>query len=247
MRIAAFNGSPKGRGSATYQLVEAFLEGASVKNAEVVHHVLSEKRISHCKGCFGCWFMTPGKCVIRDDMLALTKEFISADLVIMAFPLYVDDVPGLIKDFMDRLIPVLDPHFERDPEGESRHVKRYDNYPRLVIISNCGFPERSHFQVVSHHFRRVARNLHTEVIEEIYLGGGGMLTMRSALAAPFRTRYLSAMRRAGMELAAKGELTDRTRRSLRRPLIPERLYFDGANKGVDKALSALPQREISKR
>ncbi|MCU0798157.1 MAG: flavodoxin family protein [Candidatus Thermoplasmatota archaeon] len=237
MRIAAFNGSPKGRSSATYLLVEAFLEGASGKNAEVVHHVLSEKDISHCKGCFGCWLRTPGRCVIKDDMRELTKELITADLAVLAFPLYVDDVPGLMKDFLDRLIPLLDPHFERDPQGESRHVRRYESYPRLVIISNCGFPERSHFQVVSHHFRRIARNMHTDVLEEIYLCGGGMLTMPSPLAAPFKNRYLRAMKRAGREMCEKGVLTERTRKALKRPLIPERLYFEGVNRGFDSILS----------
>ena len=28
---------------------------------------LSQKKVTPCVGCFGCWVKSPGRCVIRDD------------------------------------------------------------------------------------------------------------------------------------------------------------------------------------
>ncbi len=43
------------------------------------------------------------------------------------------------------------------------------------MISNCGFPEQSHFQVLGLLTRRMARNYHTEFVGEIYRGAGALL------------------------------------------------------------------------
>ncbi|MCK5064521.1 MAG: flavodoxin family protein, partial [Candidatus Fermentibacteraceae bacterium] len=138
MRITAFNGSPRGKNSNTGLMVTEFLDGAAKAGADTEQIFLSQKKIGHCMGCFKCWTATPGKCVIRDDMTDLLEKVISTDLIIMATPLYIDDVTGIMKDFMDRLIPLSDPHFEQDVNDEWIHVKRFSSYPDIAVISNCG-------------------------------------------------------------------------------------------------------------
>ena len=32
---------------------------------------LNQLRIANCRGCFGCWVKTPGRCVIRDDAVSV--------------------------------------------------------------------------------------------------------------------------------------------------------------------------------
>ena len=66
MKILLLDGSCKDRGynDCLFQLVHHKLQASG-------HHLksydLSQLTIEPCLGCLGCWFQTPGECVIRDD------------------------------------------------------------------------------------------------------------------------------------------------------------------------------------
>ena len=239
MKITAFNGSPRGKRGNTNVIVEAFLEGAREAGAEVENIQLAEKKIEHCIGCFTCWIKTPGKCIHDDDQAELIEKFLASDIVIYATPLYVDDVTGIMKDFLDRTIPILDPHFITDEEGETRHPLRYEKTPKFVIISNAGFPERSHFQVLRLHFSRIAKNMHTEVIAEIYREGGGLLQAKAPEVAPIIDGYKALLRKAGAEVATSMKLSDKTTGQLEKPLVPRDMYLAQGNASWDAQLAKL--------
>lgn len=239
MKVRVFNGSPRGERSNTHYMVKEFLKGSEDAGAQVENIFLSEKRFSDCKGCFGCWIKTPGKCVIKDDMGELRKKFMGSDIAVMATPVYVDGVTGIMKRFMDRMIPVVDPHFTKDDNGETRHVPRYEKYPKIVVISNCGFPDIDHFQVVSHHYRRMSRNMHSEVIGEIYRTMGPILEYSNPIVEPMRMKYRKLLREAGKEIVKEGGLSDGLRKKLEEPIVPPQMYFNGANKGFDSQLKKI--------
>ena len=69
-------------------------------------------------------------------------KFINSDLVIMATPVYVDNVTAIMKMFLERLIPFSDPHFGYDENGETRPAGGKDN-PPMAIIATCAFPEQA--------------------------------------------------------------------------------------------------------
>ena len=74
MKIFVLNGSPKGEKSNSLTLTKAFVEGMGRKAAaEVEVFSIYQKEIQPCRGCFGCWKVTPGQCVIRDDMDAIRE------------------------------------------------------------------------------------------------------------------------------------------------------------------------------
>lgn len=237
MKITVFNGSPRAERGNTCIMVEEFSKGAQKAGADVEHVFLVKKEISHCRGCFSCWGTSPGKCVIDDDMKELLEKFIESDIVVFATPVYVDNVTGVTKQFMDRLLPLLDPHMETDDQGESVHRKRFEKYPRIVVMSNCGYPEQSHFQVLPLFFRRVARNLHSEVIAEIYRGAGELLSVDHPGLETVLTAYRKLLQKAGKEIVLKSCISEETKKAMEEPLIPHEQYRGNVNKGFDKVLS----------
>jgi hypothetical protein len=104
---------------------------------------------------------------------------------------------------------------------------------RIVAISNCGFPEQSHFQVLRLLFRRMARNLHWELIAEIYRGGGGLLKSQEPTFRPMIENYKHLLRKAGKEVVKQLKLSEETREQLEQPLLPIQNYADEFIKRVN--------------
>ena len=237
MKITVFNGSPRAENGNTQVMVAEFLDGAGDAGAEVENIFLVKKEIKHCLGCLKCWTATPGQCVIKDDMTELLPKFISSDIVVFATPLYVDNVTGIMKNFMDRLVPLADPHFDKDKGGECRHLIRGEKTPGIVVISNCGFPEQSHFQVLRLLFKRVARNMGTNLVAEIYRGGGAILKDPPLILKPLVYKYKRLLRKAGREVVENMKLSDETIAALNVPIISDKMYIKGANQSFDKLLA----------
>lgn len=68
MKILAIVGSPNGRKSSTYNMVEKILESARSNGAEAENIPLNELDIKYCKGCWNCF--TEGECPQKDDIEA---------------------------------------------------------------------------------------------------------------------------------------------------------------------------------
>lgn len=238
MKIVAFNGSPRGAAGNTHIMVENFLAGAAAAGAETENILLVDKKIGHCRGCFACWLKTPGKCVIKDDMQELLEKF-SADIIVFATPLYVDNVTGIMKNFMDRMIPRLEAHIGKDENGECKHPVRTGHMPGLVLISNCGFTGMEHFQVLELLIRRIARNMGSEILAEVYRDGGGILESNMLLLKPFLMHYKKLLRKAGEELVIDGRISDKTQSKLEKPIVPPEQYLKTANKFFAEELQKL--------
>jgi len=237
MKIIAINGSPKGKASNTNVMVTAFLKGAQASGVETVNIYLGEKEIKHCKGCFSCWTNSPGQCVIKDDMAEILPLAAGADILVLATPLYFDNISGILKTFMDRSIVKGDPHFAKDSAGECRHLKATEGQsPKLVMMANCGFPERTHFQVISHWIKRVALNMHTEVIGEIYATQGGLLTAPIEGLRPIISKYLELLEKAGEEIATNLRISEETDRLLEQNFMPDEVYIQQSNNYFDTML-----------
>jgi multimeric flavodoxin WrbA len=241
MKITAFNGSPRGKNGNTYIMVEEFLAGAKEAGAETGHILLADKEIKPCLGCFSCWIKTPGQCVIKDDMAEILSQITGNDIIVYATPLYVFNVSGLMKNFLDRSIPLALPYSEKDEQGLTRHLRRSSGSFKFVVISNCGFPEQDHFEVLKQYFRVVAHHSGAEVIAEIYRGEGELLRANNLLLMPVINSYKKLLRKTGKEVVQNFKLSEETKAELEKPLIPYETYSQESSKHWDRELAKLKQ------
>ncbi|MCP4544079.1 MAG: hypothetical protein GY832_43765 [Chloroflexi bacterium] len=229
MKILAINGSPRGAKGNTERILQPFLAGAREAGVETKVVYLKGKKIEHCLGCFSCWTKTPGICVHKDDMPELLEKMRTADVMVFATPLYVYTVSGLMKDFMDRMIPNIQP-FIIQRGHHFIHPSRYSQTgtQKIVLISNAGFPERHHFSGLEETFRRFTDSPDTELAGMICCAGGELLK-QEALDGEL-TWYLEAARKAGREVIEQGSISVETQVVLDRPLVDDpSAYASSAN------------------
>ena len=221
MKIVAINGSPRGRVSNTGVMVGAFLKGAAAAGAETNEIFLCEKSIRYCRGCHSCWSETPGRCVIEDDMASVLSELAGVDMIILASPVFFNNISGTLKVFMDRLTVTGNPHVQTDDRGDAAGKTRaLGAAPGLLMISNCGFPDRSQFEVISLWMKRVAAMMGTAVIAEIYATQGRLLCDPPQELKETAAGYLHDLEQAGSEIASGGKLSAETVERLQRDLTP---------------------------
>ncbi len=143
--IVVFDGGARNKKlSKTTLMVDKFIEGASSAGANVEEYKLSKLNIHQCDGCYMCWTNIPGQCVHKDIMIELREKYRSADLVVFASPLYIFNVTGIMKTFMDRLLPILKPYMLLDEKDW--HISHPDRFPEfgeqgMVVFSASGFPD----------------------------------------------------------------------------------------------------------
>ncbi len=145
--IVVFDGGFRKKSlSKTTFMVDSFMEGAKDAGAQVEYFKLKDLEIKECTGCYTCWTKTPGVCIFKDDMAMMLEKYRHADLVVFASPLYIFSVTGIMKTFMDRLLPVLKPYMITNDEGVTMHPDRYPEKGQqgLVVFSAGGFPDIAH-------------------------------------------------------------------------------------------------------
>ncbi len=207
--IVVFDGGPRGKEySKTSFMVDNFIAGTENAGAKVDYFKLKDHKINHCIGCYTCWTKTPGECVYKDDMTVLRKKYREADLIIFASPLYIFNVTGILKDFMDRLLPVLKPYMLLDEKG---YVKHSDRFPEkgeqgFVVFSASGFPDVEHnFDGLQEMFRLWdSHNEHTHLMGEFYMPAAEIITQ--PVYENRRKMIAEACCKAGKDVIEKGTI-----------------------------------------
>lgn len=145
MKVLIINGSPKGNKSNTIKLTKAFVSGIQKKiPVEVSEVTLKNMNIKYCLGCFSCWGATPGECIIKDDMEDIREEILKADVIIESFPLYFFGMPGMMKNFTDRMLPFTQSYVGETAQGKAGgfHEMRFGiKEKKLVILTTCGYTD----------------------------------------------------------------------------------------------------------
>lgn len=231
MKVLAINGSPKGEFGNTEVILKPFLEGCAEASAEIETIYLKEKYIKHCSGCFTCWTKTPGKCIHKDDMEELLDKISQADIMVYATPLYYYTVTGFMKDFMDRMLPLVNKEIVNEGETYShpRRLKR-ESPVKTVLISNCGFPGEYNFSGLLETFKVMTKG---NLAAAILCGQGGILgsVNKDDMLKKLYTPFFSALRSAGKEVVNLGYIEAETQAIIDKDFIDPEIYVKNTNRG----------------
>jgi multimeric flavodoxin WrbA len=179
MKVSCLMGSPR-QNSNSAAIAGRFTETAKSLGAKVETVVLNNLTYRGCQGCMGCK-TTSDKCVLKDDLAGVLESLKSADIIVMAMPVYCSDIPGQVKCFVDRTYSYMPPGYmqgapSRVPAGK-----------KLVFIITQGAPVDELFAEVpkkyQDFFKRSMALEETYLIRGVGVGGGGAVGVPDSLLA----------------------------------------------------------------
>jgi multimeric flavodoxin WrbA len=122
MKILGIEGGPRKDGN-TEKLVRRVLAGAAEAGCRTEFLKLAELTINYCRGCSSC--RATGECVIKDDMDRVVEAIQQCDVIVLGSPIFMWQVSGTTKVFMDRLCRLLTPKYESRLNGQKKIAFAY--------------------------------------------------------------------------------------------------------------------------
>ncbi len=222
-KILVINGSPKKENSTTMVVTKAFVDGIK-KSGEFESEIIdvAALTVKPCLDCLSCWGRSEGECVIKDDDVPFVKQkILSADIIILSFPLFFFGMPGQMKMLLDRLLSILNAYCGQEvPENGSFHGFRYDmNGKKLVIISGCAWNDQKVFDPLINQF-------------DCIVGHGNYDTLFCPQVKavvdqgmkPRLIRYLNNYEKAGEEFGKNGCLSSEMKELLKKTPFSKTVY-----------------------
>jgi hypothetical protein len=177
MQYCVINGSPRGRSGNTNILLRQVVDGierASLPEITWIYLNDAKKRkTAH-------------------------EAFREADVVVLGFPLYTDGMPGLVKAFIESLVPYT------GSEGN----------PRMAFLVQSGFQEAHHSRYVERYLEKLTFRLNAPYAGTIVKGGceGLRLQPEESHCALF-----AQLKAVGANLALEGVFDQESLRLLSKP------------------------------
>jgi multimeric flavodoxin WrbA len=164
MKVVGFVGSPRKKGN-TAVIVNEMLRGARDAGAETKVYDLNALSIRGCQACYKC--QTPeGQCVQKDDMKRLYEEIFSAEGIVIGTPVYMLQISGQTKTFIDRLFALL---YLKD--GQPGAFRNKIKGKKAVAVYSQGQPDTNLFAASFDLHENVLGFLGFKVQERIAAGG----------------------------------------------------------------------------
>lgn len=155
-KIVVLAGSPR-KGGNTDLLVQAFAEGASKKHEVEVISVVDYK-VNPCIGCNACFNREGNTCFQQDDMSVICKKLSTADILIVASPVYFYGISAQLKAIIDRL---------HTPMRNTFAIKKLG----LILVGAASLPEL--FDSIKVQYQLILNYFHLE--------DAGMVLVRNAV------------------------------------------------------------------
>ncbi len=166
MRIFALNGSPRGKFSNTRVMIDELIKGIADRTGTTarIHDLILEEDVKE---------------------LAMSTE--QHELLLIGFPLYVDSMPGIVKEFFESM----------------GALRRFPESKQIVFLIHSGFSEAIHSRFVERYCRKLASRMGFGCPGVIIKGGSEGVRF---LSSETREQLLPMLRELGEHLAATGEL-----------------------------------------
>lgn len=225
-KVLILQASPQGSKGTTEVMLRHFQAGLAKAGITSDVLYLRELDIKPCAGCFACWKNeATGECVIKDDMRDLLPRIPSYDLLVLATPLYVDIVPGPLKNLLDRTIPLAHP-FIFNKNGRCRHPSRHSKMPNLALLATCGFYETEHFDILVKWLEAAGKNAHMPLLAALLRPHAHALTGKSRFAAIDRS--MQAVEEAACTLVTCGKVPKKLLKAVSEPVLPKPMFMAAA-------------------
>jgi multimeric flavodoxin WrbA len=220
IKAVAVNGSPRKEKGNTAMILTPFLNGLMDAGAEVELVYASRLKIRPCVcSSMRCWYESPGECPIQDGMQTVYPKLRSADVLILATPVYVP-LPGEMQNFINRLCPLIYPHLEERNGRTRARLRENVNIKQILLVSSGGWWEKENFEIVGHIVQHLAELAGMEFAGAV-LRPHAFLMQEDGVLTSAGEEIVSAVRRAGFELAMHGAIDPQVLDGISRPLISE--------------------------
>jgi multimeric flavodoxin WrbA len=167
-----------------------------------------------------------------------------ADVIVIATPVYVDGMPGTLKNLIDRLIPIIEPYFVMRG-NHCRHPPRQSHKcSKVVLVSNCGFWEMDNFDSLIMHLKAICKNTCWEFAGALLRPQGEALGYMVRKGFPVQD-VLDAAKNSGKELGRTGKISKENLKTVSRELLPLDTYVEMTNRGFKQALDRLAKTKNS--
>ncbi|MBP3654836.1 MAG: flavodoxin family protein [Oscillospiraceae bacterium] len=164
MKIIGINGSPRKNGNSAAML-EAALAGAREQRAETERIDLFDLDYSGCHSCFACKRLggeSYGRCAQRDALTEVLDKVLDADALILSAPLYFGEMPGAVRNFLERLwFPAQ--------QYAKNYASAYKKRVKVGLIYTMNLPSEAMYQdVITRHKQNFGMLLgKTEVVTAV--------------------------------------------------------------------------------
>lgn len=163
MRVMTILGSPRRQGNTAKVLgwMENRLRAAGhdIDAANILDY-----DVRGCGECLACKKGAVELCSIDDDANGLFRRMVTADLVLIAAPIFCWGFPGQIKCLLDRMFCMM------DFNGEAAGVPRLHGKPMAVLLTGGG-PETDNADMVIRGFQHLAEYLKGRVVGHLFVSG----------------------------------------------------------------------------
>ncbi len=227
--VLIINGSPRAKNGYTDFYLRPFIEGLESTDANVEVVYLEKHYIKGCKGCLRCMMSESGVCIHdgKDEFEAIYDKQMKADLIIFAFPLYMDGMTAVLKSYLDRTVR-SDYPFKTEGRLRQRHSRRNQKNQTMMVFSICGYLQKENFDALHQHFQQLSITKHMPLIAEIYRPASIYL-YNNPLMYKKLNHILNGLKNAGKEVVKYGRISPKTKKIIEQNAEKNDVFMKIAN------------------